>query len=700
MFRTPVKITQLATKILRETLEVDTVYILRIDSRTRQGIGTGIGTQVIGFASICEPPLQQGPIFTTEPFCSAMRSNQATGIYLAGRLPPEIRGSSSDAAQAIVISSWPVTEGLAGGMIVAKTTSENRVFREPEMKYIEALSATLVLELQKDRVVDADRVKTEFISSLSHELRTPLHGLLHNTEVLLETKLDAEQRELLNEIAVCGNAQLDIVESMLELHTARDRTEEHESLDVADHVDIVELVEGVVQGAMEKMRRTRRLQKTPAAHVQVVIDCPVLAHETHMRKRITHRKALQQILGHLVANSLKWTQNGYIRLAIDLGHAQQNDKSEVNISVCDTGTGIENTFLKTKLFQSFSKEDSFSSGLGIGLSVVAELVRQLHGGIEMESEKGAFTNIKLTLPMELAIKDNAPRLTNSSPAATIGLLTTIGSSSVGEQLLVDVLRRDLRNLGYTVTDVSEVQHCDDAAILITTRTETVSKKPIIYVGENNTGKTISHTGQEYLLHPFYGLHKLEDILSDIVGDAEQHQESIVDKPLEQSHSNGRKRGHSPESPSVSRNRLRKDFPVTTNSNEQSDRESIAGTNPSTPERHVKSTIIRSMSPVSSALRGEEHVRFPLQSHGQTQSQPRVLIVEDNPLNARLLVRFMEKRGYEYEAVSNGQEAVNAVKILRDSQQMAYDIILMVSISQLSMIVRMLTVVVGHSDASS
>jgi signal transduction histidine kinase len=216
---------------------------------------------------------------------------------------------------------------------------------------------------------DADRYKSEFLSTVSHELRTPLNALLGFTEVLLaeiEGPLTDGQREDLRMIRASGEHLLALFNNVLDfsalasgrIQLKLERVEVREVLD-----EVAALLEGQRQGKP----------------VAIVVDVP-----EHLPEIDADPTRLRQIIMNLGTNALKFTQRGEVSLA-----ASFNGRA-VAISVRDTGSGIAEEDLP-QLFREFSQlgtREQRRRGSGLGLSIVKELV-ELHGGkIEVQSERG------------------------------------------------------------------------------------------------------------------------------------------------------------------------------------------------------------------------------------------------------------------------------------------------------------------------
>ena len=111
--------------------------------------------------------------------------------------------------------------------------------------------------------------------------------------------------------------------------------------------------------------------------------------------------ALRRIIMNIVGNAIKYCQRGYIEIQLTAKPTTESHV-EIEIVVKDTGVGMSQIFLQNHLFKAFSQEDSFTPGAGLGLSITSQIVQSLDGKVRVNSEKGVGTEVKVSLPMEVA----------------------------------------------------------------------------------------------------------------------------------------------------------------------------------------------------------------------------------------------------------------------------------------------------------
>lgn len=112
----------------------------------------------------------------------------------------------------------------------------------------------------------------------------------------------------------------------------------------------------------------------------------------------TQPGAFRRIIMNLLGNALKYTSHGYVHVSLETTDPEPEmlgedvSRSMVTLTVTDTGKGISNEFLRSKLFTPFTQENSLSSGTGLGLAIVKSIVSLLEGEIAIDSEVGRGTS--------------------------------------------------------------------------------------------------------------------------------------------------------------------------------------------------------------------------------------------------------------------------------------------------------------------
>ncbi len=219
----------------------------------------------------------------------------------------------------------------------------------------------------------SDRAKTNFLATMSHELCTPMNGIIGMNEILEETDLDADQRELTAIIKESGRDLQTIIGNVLlfsQLDAGRISLDDA-AFDLRDTVK-----------KASKLHADRAEKKGLAFNVRIAPSVPgrLLGDST----RTT------QIIDALLDNAVKFTDKGAVELSI-LGGADAQGQAALLMAVTDTGTGIEPED-RARIFDRFTQKDGSikrrHGGTGLGLTVARGLADLMGGSLSVKSEPG------------------------------------------------------------------------------------------------------------------------------------------------------------------------------------------------------------------------------------------------------------------------------------------------------------------------
>ncbi len=268
-----------------------------------------------------------------------------------------------------------LTKGIFDADLLAKTL---RYAIERKNVLIKLATATRAREVAEESA----RMKEQFIASISHEMRTPMNAIYGMSNLLAQTKLDIEQRSFIDSVRQSSEILLGVINDILEISTLQNGKMSFES----KNFDLHELMFNLVN-----VMQYKKDEKPLEFQLSIDPSVPTILSGDKLR--------LNQVLFNIVGNAVKFTDEGVVKINVQLVDNQE-DNLIVRFIVIDTGIGIPEDKVDA-IFESFTRvrtKDRIYEGTGLGLAIVKNLVQLQDGRVWAESSLGKGTTMIIELP--------------------------------------------------------------------------------------------------------------------------------------------------------------------------------------------------------------------------------------------------------------------------------------------------------------
>ncbi len=313
------------------------------------------------------------------------------------------------------------------------------------------------LAAARDDAEQATKAKAEFLAAMSHEIRTPMNGVIGMIDLLQQTKVSRDQKEMIDTVRSSAYSLLTIINDILDFSKIDAGKLELESAPMS----VCDVVEGVTETLAATSREKGILIRS---FVDPAIPDALLGDSVRLR----------QILFNLCGNAVKFTEQGSVTIRADKLPSSSSGNIKVQFQVIDTGIGISDDAQAT-LFEAFTQAEGSTTrrfgGTGLGLTISQRLVQIMDGRIEVESElgKGSCFSATLTFPVatEHQIKSDGYELQD------LNVLLAVQDTFLRESLL-----KYLRHWGANVTIQPEFELVESQVV---TAAETTTPFDVLFM---------------------------------------------------------------------------------------------------------------------------------------------------------------------------------------------------------------------------
>jgi len=529
-----------------------------------------------------------------------------------------------------------------------------------------------VMEASKKEAEVAAVSKSDFLGAMSHEIRTPMNGILGSISLLGQSKLDSEQKDLVNVVTNSCESLVHIINGILDLNKLDTSKTELEIRPME--------VESVVESVGELF-----VGRCHEKGIELIYDLDPRVDTTVYGDK----ERVKQILTNLVNNALKFTDRGHITIQTRM-LSRTNAAPAMQYRILDTGIGIDADKLET-IFEPFQQADLSTTrkygGTGLGLAISRKLCELMEGSLTVESEPGRGSTFIVELPLRLVpvqSGDDKGRV-NLEEMRRRPVELLCGSGALGEVLNTTLSRHGLevQMLDWQSLVHGTLKYDDQILVIDWLKNEEEAIRDVVLRRAQQGHGTV-------VLCPLgrsTGLPVQEGSCLELVTKPVREKDLVLalkkvangealetEKPATEESQNADE-GDAPAPPSTTL-----EAPVTA---EAINEVEPASTSPEPVKpvseapvadspQPVVETIAAAPAPAAACSNDEGLSEEVLALRSLSKRHPaKVLMVEDNPMNQKIVSMMLTKLGYKVDVANNGKEGLDAVVNTKD-----YDLIFM------------------------
>lgn len=539
---------------------------------------------------------------------------------------------------------------------------------------------------QKEAALQNSQLTRLLLANSAHEVRTPLNAIINYLEIALEGALDQETRDNLTKSHSASKSLIYVINDLLDLT----KTEEGHGLIKDEIFDLPATIREATDSFAGDAKRKQ---------LEYVVNLFSLPHHV-----VGDQRRVRQAISNVTANAIQHTSTGAVKVEACFV-AQVEDRVDIEVSVQDTGIGmspkkLDALFRELEQVQSESDEGlqeklapttkAIEGGerqrtLGLGLALVARIIRNMNGQLRLKSEKGKGS--RFVMQFSFCLPEHEEKPTNeimNSSSADLPKLPQSGTPSLASRGTLQSSEQDNADTGHT-THLPTTPPNEIGEIMLVNKS---AQK-----GLSSSTRDLARKVSKESLHSQKSIGSLKSFKSgssarsdvDRLIDAIQ-EPTMSAKPEDSQYVASRSvgRGSRPSSSSRPQSAIMRSYSFQSNDNTSPTPPNVSGESnvqdSKTPIRPIRVPAEENAgsATVNPAPRTPARVLFDIPDRSDKSSEPldasnlHVLVAEDDPINSRILKKRLEKLGHTIDLTVNGEECSS----MYGERPTAFDVVLM------------------------